>query len=200
MNVRRAIVFLLGAAALAVSLAALSGTATSDAPPAVPAPVAASATQPPAVALARIPGAYDQPLYVASPPGDTRRLFVVEKTGRIRVVKDGGVLPRPFLDLSALVSTGGERGLLSMAFHPRYADNGRFYVDYTNLDGDTRVVRYAASAADPDVADPATRKVILRVDQPYDNHNGGQLQFGPDGRLYVGMGDGGSAGDPGDRA
>jgi glucose/arabinose dehydrogenase len=115
-------------------------------------------------------------------------------------VKDGSVLPGPFLDLSALVSTGGERGLLSMAFHPRYAENGRFYVDYTNLDGDTRVVRYAASAADPDIADPATRKVILRVHQPYDNHNGGQLQFGPDGRLYVGMGDGGSAGDPGDRA
>jgi glucose/arabinose dehydrogenase len=152
------------------------------------------------VALERVAGDFEQPLYVAAAPGDTHRLFVVEKTGRIRIVKDGVLVPEPFLDLSRLVSTSGEQGLLSMAFHPRFAANRRFYVNYTNLDGNTRVVRYAASAADPDVADPATRKVILRVGQPYDNHNGGQLQFGPDGRLYVGMGDGGSGGDPQDRA
>ena len=83
-----------------------------------------------------------------------------------------------------------------MAFDPGYATNGRFYVDYTNLNGDTRVVRYRVSAGDPDVADPASAATILRVGQPYSNHNGGQLQFGPDGRLYVGMGDGGSSGDP----
>jgi glucose/arabinose dehydrogenase len=87
-----------------------------------------------------------------------------------------------------------------MAFSPKYATNGRFYVDYTDLAGDTRVVRYIVSKADPDRADRSTGKVLLRVDQPYPNHNGGQLQFGPDGRLYVGMGDGGSSGDPGNRA
>ena len=191
------------ALALAVSgavlaLAAAGGVAATDGISISSAP--ASAASPPAVALDRVAGDFEQPLYVAAPPGDTHRLFVVEKTGRIRVVKDGVLLPEPFLDLSGLVSTSGEQGLLSMAFHPRFAVNRRFYVDYTNLEGDTRVVRYAASATDPDVADPATRKVLLRVYQPYDNHNGGQLQFGPDGRLYVGMGDGGSAGDPQDRA
>ena len=110
------------------------------------------------------------------------------------------MLPQPFLDISAQVSRGGEQGLLSMAFHPRYASNGRFYVNYTNTNGDTRVVRYRVSSADPDRAAASTARVLLRVDQPYNNHNGGQLQFGPDGRLWVGMGDGGSGGDPQGRA
>ena len=161
------------------------------------APAAAAATsRPPAVRLSRIPGSFDQPLYVTAPPGDAARLFVVEKTGTIRIVKDGAVLRQPFLDISGQVSQGGEQGLLSMAFDPRFASNGRFYVDFTNTSGDTRVVRYRVSRADPDRAATSTARVILRVDQPYSNHNGGQLQFGPDGRLYVGMGDGGSAGDP----
>ncbi len=155
---------------------------------------------PPAVALQKLPGTYDQPLYVAAPPGDTRRLFVVEKTGRIRIVKDGVLLDRPFLNISSSVSRGAEQGLLSMTFAPDYARSRRFFVDYTNLAGDTRVVRFRAFAGDPDRADRSTRRVLLRVDQPYSNHNGGQLQFGPDGRLYVGMGDGGSAGDPENRA
>ena len=129
-------------------------------------------------------------------PGDTSRLFIVEKTGAIRILKGGAVLAQPFLDISGQVSRGGEQGLLSMAFHPRYASNGLFYVNFTNTNGDTRVVRYRVSPTDPDRAAPATARVILGVGQPYDNHNGGQLQFGPDGRLYVGMGDGGSAGDP----
>ncbi len=160
----------------------------------------AEAAAPTAVALERVPGDFSQPLYVAAPPGDGGRLFVVEKAGLIRIVKDGEVLPVPFLDLTDRVSTSGEQGLLSMAFHPRYAANGRFYVNFTNRDGHTRVVRYIASAGEPDRADPASAKVLLKVRQPYANHNGGQLQFGPDGRLYVGMGDGGSGGDPGDRA
>jgi len=155
---------------------------------------------PPGVALVKIAGSFDKPVYVAAPPGDTSRLFVVEKTGRIRIVKDGAVIARPFLDLSGVVSSQGERGLLSVAFGPRYASSGHFYVDYTNAAGDTRVVRYTVSAQDPDVASTASRKILLRVPQPYSNHNGGQLQFGPDGRLYVGMGDGGSAGDPQGRA
>jgi len=155
---------------------------------------------PPGVALARIPGTFDQPVYVAAPRGDTSRQFVVEKTGRIRIVKNSTVIARPFLDLSGSVASQGERGLLSVAFDPRYASNRRFYVNYTNTAGDTRVVRYTASGQDPDRASAASRKVLLRVRQPYSNHNGGQLQFGPDGRLYVGMGDGGSAGDPQGRA
>jgi glucose/arabinose dehydrogenase len=139
-----------------------------------------------------------QPVYVTSPAGDTHRLFIVEKGGKILVMKDGGLLPTPFLDLSGKVSTGTEQGLLSMAFSPTYSTDHRFYVDYTNPAGNTRVVRYRASRSDPDRADPATAKLVFGVRQPYSNHNGGQLQFGPDGRLYVGLGDGGSEGDPHD--
>ena len=135
------------------------------------------------------------PLFLTAPTND-QRLFVVEKTGRIRIVKDGALLPTPFLDLSGSVSDGGEQGLLSMAFHPNYASNGFFYVDYTDRSGDTHVARYSVSTADPDVANPASAKPILFVDQPFDNHNGGLLVFGGDGKLYVGLGDGGSGGDP----
>jgi glucose/arabinose dehydrogenase len=156
---------------------------------------ASAGTTPPAVALRRL-GTFDQPVYLTSPPGDTSRLFVVEKTGRIRVLKNGSVLAAPFLDISSLVSDGGEQGLLSMAFDPAYGTNRRFYVDYTDVNGDTRVVRYRSSASNPDVAVPSGAKVLLRVDQPYANHNGGQLAFSPSGRLFVGMGDGGSGGDP----
>jgi len=154
----------------------------------------------PSVTLIRVAGTFDQPVYVTAPRGDTSRLFVVEKTGRIRILKGGALLARPFLDLSGVIASDGERGLLSMAFDPRYASNRHFYVDYTNTAGNTRVVRYTASAKDPDRASVLSRKVLLRIPQPYSNHNGGQLQFGPDGRLYVGMGDGGSAGDPQGRA
>ena len=160
-------------------------------------PAAAAA---PALARQKIAGSYSQPVYVAQPPGDASRLFVVEKTGRIRIVKDGALLAQPFLDIRTQVSSGSEQGLLSMAFDPKYATNRRFYIDFTNTAGDTRIVRYQASASDPDRAATSTARVLLRIDQPYSNHNGGQLQFGPDGRLYVGMGDGGSAGDPGNRA
>jgi glucose/arabinose dehydrogenase len=172
-------------------------SATSSGPAAsAPAGSPRAAASPPAVSLQKLPGAYEQPVYLTAPRGDTSRLFVVEKTGAIRIVKDGAVLQRPFLDISGLVSKGGEQGLLSMAFDPRYATNRRFYVNYTNTAGDTRVVRYRASATNPDTAVPSSARVVLRVGQPYSNHNGGQLQFGPDGRLYVGMGDGGGAGDP----
>jgi glucose/arabinose dehydrogenase len=144
--------------------------------------------------LVEVASGLDQPLYLTSPPGDPR-LFVVEQAGRIRIISGGTLLPTPFIDLSAKVSSGGERGLLSMAFHPDYAHNGFFYVYYTNLDGDTRVERYRVSA-NPVVADPASAQLVLAVDQPYSNHNGGPLVFGPDGYLYVGLGDGGSGGDP----
>jgi glucose/arabinose dehydrogenase len=139
-----------------------------------------------------------QPVDLQSPPGDTTRLFIVEQTGTIRILKGGALLPRPFLDVSGRVSHGTEQGLLGLAFHPGYAANHKFYVDYTDGAGDTRVVEFLTSG-DPDSAS-ATERPILLVDQPYSNHNAGQLAFGPDGYLYVGLGDGGSAGDPEDRA
>ncbi|HMK92988.1 MAG TPA: PQQ-dependent sugar dehydrogenase [Thermoleophilia bacterium] len=152
----------------------------------------------PAVRLRVVARGLSQPLYVTAPPGDTTRLFVVEKTGRIRVVKNGRLLSTPFLNLHSRVSSGSEQGLLSMAFDPKYSSNRFFYVDYTNLSGDTRVVRYRASASHPNRAVASSAKVLLKVHQPFANHNGGQLQFGPDGRLYIGLGDGGSEGDPND--
>ena len=146
------------------------------------------------LALESVADGFAEPVHLAAPAGDPR-LFVVEQRGRIRIVRDGRVLAEPFLDVAALLSRGSERGLLSVAFHPRYASNGLFYVNYTDRDGDTRVVRYRVSR-DPDRADPASARVLLTVDQPYPNHNGGHLLFGPDGMLYIGMGDGGSGGDP----
>jgi glucose/arabinose dehydrogenase len=134
------------------------------------------------------------PVHLAAPAGDAR-LFVVEQPGRIRVVENGALLATPFLDIASRVSSGGERGLLSVAFHPQYAQNGFFFVNYTDTRGDTRVERYRVSA-DRNRADPASAQLIIQVTQPYSNHNGGLVAFGPDGRLYVGMGDGGGGGDP----
>jgi len=134
----------------------------------------------------------DQPLYLTSPPGDAERLFVVEREGTIRIVRDAAVVSTPFLDLSGDVATeGDEQGLLGLAFHPLYGANGYAYVNYTDTDGHTQIVRYTASA-NPDVADAASAFTILTIEQPVPNHNGGQLAFGPDGMLYIGMGDGGT--------
>ncbi len=142
-------------------------------------------------------GDFDQPLYVTQPRGETGDLFVVERTGAIRVIHDGAVQPRPFLDVGDLITTAGsEQGLLSIAFAPDYAKSGRLYVDYTDAEGDTRVVEYRRSAADPLRADPASAREVLAVDQPFENHNGGLLLFGPDRDLYIGLGDGGSEDDP----
>jgi hypothetical protein len=135
------------------------------------------------------------PLYLTAPPGDTARLFVVEQGGRIRVLVHDTLLPRAFLDVSGHITAGGEQGLLSAAFHPDFARNGRVYVYFTDRGGDTRVVRYLVSA-DPNVADSTSGDTVLAVAQPFANHNGGLLLFGPDGKLYVGLGDGGSGGDP----
>ena len=135
----------------------------------------------------------DQPVFLTAPAGDPR-LFVVEQSGRIRIIADGAVAEAPFLDVSDLVSTGGERGLLGLAFHPDYASNGRFFVNYTDNRGDTQVVGYTVSS-DANAADPASASTILSVEQPAANHNGGWLAFGPDGYLYIGMGDGGGAND-----
>jgi glucose/arabinose dehydrogenase len=147
------------------------------------------------VALQRVASGLDVPLFVTAPAGDPR-VFIVEKAGRIRVLQGGALLPTPFLDIGSLVSTGAEQGLLGLAFSPGYAATGLFVVDYTDLSGNTQVVSYRVSAADPNVADPATARVVLSVAQPFANHNGGEVTFGPDGDLYVGLGDGGSEGDP----
>jgi len=125
---------------------------------------------------------------------------VTTQTGRILIVENGTPRSQPFLDIRDRITTGGERGLLSVAFHPRYAENGFFFIDYTNLQGNTVIARYQASAGNPDQADPASERILLTIEQPYSNHNGGELQFGPDGYLYIGMGDGGSGFDPECRA
>lgn len=130
--------------------------------------------------------------------GDTR-LFITEQEGRIVLFDGVRLLPEPFLDITPLVLAGGERGLLSVAFHPRYAENGQFFVNYTDRSGNTVIARYNVSS-NPNVADPASAIPILQIQQPFANHNGGQLQFGPDDYLYIGMGDGGSGGDPANRA
>ena len=133
------------------------------------------------------------PLYLTAPAND-QRLFVIEQTGRVRIISNGALLPQPFLDLRSRVSSGGERGLLSIAFHPQYATNGFFFVNFTDTRGDTRVERFRVSS-NPDVAD-TTSTLILTVAQPFANHNGGHVLFGPDGMFYIAMGDGGSGGDP----
>jgi glucose/arabinose dehydrogenase len=128
------------------------------------------------------------------------RLFVVEQTGQIKILKNGKVAPVPFLDLSASVSRGGEQGLLGVAFHPNYRSNGKLYVSYTDLNGNSVIREYRVSTASADRVDGSSGRTILRLRQPYANHNGGNIAFGPDGDLYIGFGDGGSAGDPGNRA
>jgi glucose/arabinose dehydrogenase len=139
----------------------------------------------------------DSPTFATAAPGQPRRLYVTEQTGRIRIVvfgeKQARLLEEPYLDLSSRVSTGNEQGLLSVVFHPDFVSNRLLYVNYTDTEGDTRVVEYQ----EPTPGAPLLEsREILYVDQPYANHNGGQLAFGPDGLLYVGMGDGGSANDP----
>ena len=146
------------------------------------------------VRLRRI-GTFASPTYLTAPPGDGRRLFVVEQEGTIHVVRDGRKLAAPFLDLRSDVQAGGERGLLSMAFSPDYATSGLFYVYFTGGDGDIHIQEFRRASADR--ANPGSRRELIRIEHSSEpNHNGGQLQFGPDGRLYAGTGDGGGGGDP----
>jgi glucose/arabinose dehydrogenase len=147
------------------------------------------------VGLQPVATGLNNPLYLTTPPGDTDRLFIVEQAGTIRIVKGGALLPDPFLDIRDRVSSGGERGLFCLAFDPAYGSDGRFVVHYTDLNGNTRLSVFHVSA-DPDRADPASETIVLAAQQPFSNHNGGQILFGPDGYLYLGLGDGGGAGDP----
>ena len=138
-------------------------------------------------------GRFDQPLYVTSPPGDTRRQFVVEQGGRIFVIRGGRRLAQPFLDIRSQVLSGGEQGLLSLAFAPDFATSRRFYVYFSGRDGRQNVVEYRAASADR--ADPGSARLVLRMDDSEANHNGGLLLFGPDRHMYIGTGDGGGAYD-----
>ena len=188
------------AAALLLSLAACSdddGTSPTPTPSASTGTGACSATPiagTPALTTTRVADGLVQPVDLQAPRGD-RRLFIVEQPGRIRVVRDGALLATPFLDITARVLAGGERGLLGLAFHPQYGTNGRFFVNYTDRSGDTHIAEFRVSNNE-NVADPGTERLILFVEQPFANHNGGGLAFGPDGMLYIGLGDGGSGGDP----
>jgi len=151
----------------------------------------------PAISFSAIASGFDRPVRIVNAGDGSGRLFVVEQSGTIRIVKNGSVLPVPFLDISGRLMSGGEQGLLGLAFPPGYASKGHFYVNYTRIaDGATVVARYRVTA-DADIADPASQEVLLVVEQPFPNHNGGNIAFSPaDGFLYIGMGDGGSANDP----
>ncbi len=139
---------------------------------------------------------FEKPVFLTHAGDDSGRLFVVEQAGRILIVKGGVVKATPFLDISDIVgSNASEQGLLSLAFHPDYVNNGYFFVNYTNKQGNTVIARYSRSN-NPDIADSDSPKILLTMEQPYSNHNGGQIAFGPAGYLYIGMGDGGAAADP----
>ena len=189
--------------AVAVALAGCGGSSPSTGPTTVVPPPARQVGpgQPPlgdgegGVRLTKL-GDFDQPLYVTQAPGDSHHLFVIEQTGRVEVLTDGARDDTPFLDLADEVSCCGEQGLLSIAFAPDYAKSGLVYADYTDRSGDTRVVEYRRSSSDPLTVDPSSARLVLHVDQPFANHNGGLLVFGPDNLLYIGLGDGGSEGDP----
>ncbi len=148
------------------------------------------------VKLEVVADGFSAPLLVTHAGDGSGRLFVVEQDGRILILRNGDVAARPFLDITDLTEGQGEQGLLGLAFHPRYERNGRFFVNYTDNRGDTVIEEYRGSRANPNQADRSSGRVLLTVDQPFPNHNGGALVFGPDGYLYIALGDGGAAGDP----
>ena len=175
-------------------LAAGGGAATSAAEPVVS--DTARTAQSPGVRLQGV-GSFQSPVFVTAPAGDSRRLFVVEREGRIRIRRAGRTLRRPFLDVSGLTDTEGERGLQSMAFAPDYARSGRVYLYLTDNGGDINILEYRRARGNPDRADPRSRRLVIRVEHSENtNHNGGQVAFGPDGLLYAALGDGGGSGDP----
>jgi len=157
---------------------------------------ASPVTRETALTTTRVASGFRQPLDLQSPAGDCR-IFVVEQGGRIRILRNGAVVPTAFLDIAGRIASGGERGLLGLAFHPRYGENGRFFVYYTDRNGDIHIAEFRASPASGDVADANSEKLILLIGhRQFGNHNGGAIAFGPDGFLYFAVGDGGSGGDP----
>jgi glucose/arabinose dehydrogenase len=194
-------------AATAVATIALVVAGAAPAAGAVAKPATSTAAAPAAynpngvaISLKSVVGTFENPVLVTSPRDGSRRLFVVEQTGRVKIIHSGTVLATPFIDIHTLISTGGERGLLGMAFHPSFKTNGKVYVDYTNTAGNTVIAEYRVTTAGANRVTASTARRILTIAQPYANHNGGGIGFGPDGFLYIGMGDGGSGGDPGNRA
>ncbi len=198
-------------AACSPSVSPSTPTATSHAPtPAATAPGGSGAPSPApsagaggsfdptgvTVDVAVAVSGFDSPVDVTNAGDGSGRLFVVEQAGRIRLIKDGVLVERPFLDITGRIASGGERGLLGLAFHPDYPSDPRFFVDYTDTDGNTVVSQFTVSGADPDSGDPNSEVVLMHIAQPFANHNGGAVVFGPDGMLYIATGDGGSAGDP----
>ena len=185
---------------LCLTLPSCGGGSSPNSPtsPTTPGSCAAGSVVPgtPNLIATRVVGGLSSPLDLQSAPGDRTRLFVVEQAGRIRVVRSGALASVPYLDLATRISSGGERGLLGLVFHPQYGSNGRFFVNYTDRNGDTRVSEFRAPTPGNDTADPSSERELLSVRQPFANHNGGGLAFGPDGFLYIGLGDGGSGGDP----
>jgi glucose/arabinose dehydrogenase len=151
------------------------------------------------LSLSKVAGGLSSPVFATNAGDGSGRLFIVEQGGRIRILQGGVVLATPFLDIHTKISKGGERGLLGLAFHPDYVANGKFYIYYTDIRGRIAIAVYHRSTGDPNRAS-ATGSVLLRISKPYSNHNGGTVAFGPDGYLYLGTGDGGGAGDPGNRA
>lgn len=145
--------------------------------------------------LTQVASGFNAPLNIQH--AQDERLFIVEQGGLIKILNpDGTIESTPFLNLTGAISSGGERGLLGLAFHPNYPDNGYFFVNYTNPNGNTQISRFSVDPLNPNLADPNSELALLTITQPYANHNGGCISFGPDGYLYIGMGDGGSGGDP----
>jgi glucose/arabinose dehydrogenase len=175
--------------------AGASASETGSPSPAAPSP-SAGPWDPPSLALSGIVSGLQRPLWVGGAGDGSGRLFVLEQAGTIRVIRDGRLVSRPYLDIRDRVSSGGERGLLGLAFAPTFARDGRFFVDATDPDGNTFVAEFRAPDPAADTADPASERVILRIRQPFANHNGGGIIARPDGTLWIAAGDGGSGGDP----
>jgi glucose/arabinose dehydrogenase len=191
----------LGVGVVSLGLLAACGGGASDptpVPSATPPSASCAAGAPvsgiPALSARLVVSGLRNPLDLQAAPGDRERIYVVEQDGRIRAIRNGQLQATPFLDVSGRISSGGERGLLGLAFHPQFATNRRFFVNYTNPRGDTHVAEFRASSAD--AADPASERLLLTATQPFANHNGGGLAFDTSGRLLIALGDGGSGGDP----
>lgn len=149
------------------------------------------------VALKQVAHGLRRPVLLTVAPNDARRrLFIVEQRGAIRIMENGKLLDKPFFTSAEALAAGNEQGLLGLAFHPKFATNGKLYMNYTTRDAATHVVEYTVSASNPDEVDTKSKRELAEIAQPYSNHNGGHVEFGPDGKLYTGLGDGGAANDP----
>ena len=185
--------------ALSTVLLECGGSSSSPAPPAPAPPAAPPPSGPLVLTLTPVLSGLNSPVDLQNAADGSGRLFVVEQQGQIRIVSNNSLVPTPFLDITSLVDFGGEKGLLGLAFHPAYSQNRRFFVNYDRVVSgqmQTVIAEFQTSASNPNQADPNSQRILFTVNQPFPNHKGGQLAFGPDGFLYIGLGDGGSAGDP----